>query len=96
VTAAGVRFGCVWADAGYGLCAPFRQGLTARNLAWAVDRRNDASGGWHVSGPSGVGVNIRLCGRPGCYAFYFTVRASVGHWQGNKLRRSRDDLIGVG
>jgi SRSO17 transposase len=34
--AAGVRFGCVLADAGYGLNAPFRQGLTARSLAWAV------------------------------------------------------------
>ena len=36
IIAAGVRFGCVLADAGYGLSAPFRQGLTARNLAWAV------------------------------------------------------------
>jgi SRSO17 transposase len=36
VTAAGVRFGCVLADAGYGLSAPFRQGLTARELTWAV------------------------------------------------------------
>src|SRR6476619_8638070 len=34
VTAAGVRFGCVLADAGYGMSAPFRQGLTARKLAW--------------------------------------------------------------
>src|SRR5262249_26468289 len=34
--AAGVRFGCVLADAGYGMSAPFRQGLTARNLTWAV------------------------------------------------------------
>ena len=34
--AAGVRFGCVLADAGYGLSAPFQQGLTARSLAWAV------------------------------------------------------------
>src|SRR5256886_4317759 len=34
--AGGVRFGCVLADAGYGLSAPFRQGLTARKLAWAV------------------------------------------------------------
>ena len=34
--AAGVRFGCVLADAGYGLSAPFRQGITARSLAWAV------------------------------------------------------------
>lgn len=36
VITAGVRFGCVLADAGYGLSAPFRQGLTARGLAWAV------------------------------------------------------------
>src|SRR5258705_2245977 len=36
VMAAGVRFGCVLADAGYGLSAPFRQGLTARGLVWAV------------------------------------------------------------
>jgi SRSO17 transposase len=34
--AVGVRFGCVLADAGYGLSAPFRQGLTARGLTWAV------------------------------------------------------------
>jgi SRSO17 transposase len=34
--AAGVRFGCVLADAGYGLSAPFRHGLTARKLTWAV------------------------------------------------------------
>jgi SRSO17 transposase len=34
--AAGVRFGYVLADAGYGLSAPFRQGLSARKLAWAV------------------------------------------------------------
>jgi len=36
VMAAGVRFGCVLTDAGYGLSAPFRQGLTARGLAWAA------------------------------------------------------------
>jgi hypothetical protein len=36
VIAAGVRFGSVLADAGYGLSAPFRQGLTARKLIWAV------------------------------------------------------------
>lgn len=36
VMAAGVRFGCVLADAGYGSSAPFRHELTARNLAWAV------------------------------------------------------------
>ncbi len=36
VFAAGVRFGCVLADAGYGLSAPFRQGLIARGLLWSA------------------------------------------------------------
>jgi SRSO17 transposase len=36
VIAAGVRFGCVLADAGYGMSAQFRRGLTARKLSWAV------------------------------------------------------------
>lgn len=33
---AGVRFGDVLADAGYGACAAFRQGLTGLGLTWAV------------------------------------------------------------
>jgi SRSO17 transposase len=36
VMAAGLTFGIVLADAGYGLSAPFRQGLSARGLTWAV------------------------------------------------------------
>ncbi len=36
IVTAGVRFGCVLADAGYGLSAPFRQGLTTRGLVWSV------------------------------------------------------------
>ena len=36
VIAAGIRFGCVLADAGYGLSAPFRRGLSARGLTWSV------------------------------------------------------------
>lgn len=36
VRSAGVRFGCVLADAGYGLSASFRQGLSERGLLWAV------------------------------------------------------------
>lgn len=36
VRSAGVLFGCVLADAGYGLSAPFRQGLSERGLTWAV------------------------------------------------------------
>ena len=34
--AAGLRFGCVLADAGYGTCAEFRRGLSERKLLWAV------------------------------------------------------------
>ena len=36
VVAHGVRFGDVLADAGYGACAEFRQGLTKLKLTWAV------------------------------------------------------------
>lgn len=36
VIAAGARFGRVLADAGYGISAAFRQGLSKRGLAWAV------------------------------------------------------------
>ena len=36
LAAAGARFGCVLADAAYGISAPFRQGLSARGLRWAV------------------------------------------------------------
>lgn len=36
VREAGVRFGCVLADAGYGLSAAFRQALSERGLRWAV------------------------------------------------------------
>ena len=36
IRAAGVRFGCVLADAGYGLSASFRKGLSDRGLTWAV------------------------------------------------------------
>ena len=36
VRAAGVTFGCVLADAGYGMVAAFRRALSARGLTWAV------------------------------------------------------------
>lgn len=36
IIASGVRFGCVLADAGYGLSASFRQALSTRGLCWAV------------------------------------------------------------
>jgi SRSO17 transposase len=36
VRAAGVRFSCALADAGYGACAEFRHGLSERHLLWAV------------------------------------------------------------
>jgi SRSO17 transposase len=36
VIAQGARFGAVVADAGYGTCGAFRDGLTGRRLVWAV------------------------------------------------------------
>ena len=36
IRAAGVRFSCGLADAGYGMCAEFRHGLSERGLSWAV------------------------------------------------------------
>lgn len=36
LVAAGMRFSVVLADAGYGISAPFRHGLSARALLWAV------------------------------------------------------------
>lgn len=36
LVAAGVNFGCVLADAGYGVSVSFRQALSARGLTWAV------------------------------------------------------------
>jgi SRSO17 transposase len=36
VRAGGLRFGCALADAGYGMCAEFRRGLSERELLWAV------------------------------------------------------------
>ena len=36
VKAAGVHFGCVLADAGHGMSAPFRHALSERGLKWAV------------------------------------------------------------
>ena len=36
VLQAGVSFGAVVTDAGYGISAPFRQGLSALGLLWAV------------------------------------------------------------
>lgn len=36
IKAACVRFGCILADAGYGMSAPFRQARSERGLSWAV------------------------------------------------------------
>src|SRR5439155_5132112 len=58
VIAAGARFGCVLADAGYGLSAPFRQGLTARGLVWAVGIL-----GRQKVYPAGVKLIFPLAGR---------------------------------
>jgi SRSO17 transposase len=62
VRASGVRFGCILADAGYGVCAEFRQGLSERGYAWAVgilSTQNMYSLNVEVSMPSRSGA-----GRP--------------------------------
>ena len=66
VIAAGVRFGCVLADAGYGLSAPFRQGLTAQHVAI----------GAHL-----IGLGIDLDLRGGCVVdqVLFANRAATLH-----------------
>jgi SRSO17 transposase len=52
IAAAGVRFGCVLADAGYGLSAPFRQALSARALLGRG--YSQASEGLSCRRPTGV------------------------------------------
>ena len=71
VIAAGMRFSCVLADAGYGLSAPFRQGLTARNLAWAVGIPRhlkvypaDVQMVWPVTGRGRPRKSVKMRGLP--------------------------------
>src|SRR6202451_4027071 len=58
IRAAGVRFAAVLADAGYGLSAPFRQGLDARGLKWAVGIPQQQKGY-----PSHVRLTVPIRGR---------------------------------
>jgi SRSO17 transposase len=64
VLAAGLRFGCVLADAVYGSGGPFRQALSQRGLAWAVGlsrRQNVCPSDTCLVFPEAAG------GRPGKY-----------------------------
>jgi SRSO17 transposase len=58
VMTSGVRFGCVLADAGYGMSAPFRQGLSERGLVWAV-----GVGGRQKVYPKDVALIFPVAGR---------------------------------
>ena len=60
LVAAGVRFGTILADAGYGVSAPFRQGLSARRLVWAV-----GIAGRQKVYPAGVAPIVPAAGRRG-------------------------------
>jgi SRSO17 transposase len=63
VRAAGVRFSCALTDAGYGMCAEFRHGLSKRGMLWAVgilSTQNMYSEDVRVSMPP----RSRLGGRP--------------------------------
>ena len=65
VVAAGVRFSCVLADAGYGSSGPFRQALSERGLVWTVgmSRRQKVY-------PTDITMTfpMRVAGRPRKYA----------------------------
>ena len=58
VMAAGLTFGTVLADAGYGLSAPFRHGLSVRGLTWAV-----GIPGRQKVFPAGVALIFPVAGR---------------------------------
>ena len=72
VRAAGVGFGCVLADAGYGSGGPFRQALSARGLVWAVglSRRQKV---W----PADVGLVFPEAGRGRRRKYHLPDRVAV-------------------
>ena len=78
VRAAGLRFGCVLADAGYGSSGPFRQALSARGLNWAVglSRRQNVY-------PAGTELKVSwrqgTKGRLSCQFAAARVRIADGH-----------------
>ena len=85
VRAAGVRFGCVLADAGYGSSGPFRQALSARGLAWAVglSRRQNVY-------PADVGLVFPEAGRGWRREYHLPDRVAVSAEQmlgGGKWRK---------
>jgi len=59
VIAAGVRFGCVLADAGYGSGAAFRQALSERNLLWAEQPKVPTMRSIGGKAVEGVGLSSR-------------------------------------
>src|ERR1019366_9290956 len=96
VIAAGVRFGCVLADAGYGLSAPFRQGLTTRGLVWAV-----GFPGRQKVYPAGVKLIFPIAGRgrprqrhiPDLLSIPAEDMLANAKWKNVSWRRSKADLI---
>jgi SRSO17 transposase len=72
VQAAGVRFGCVLAAAGYGSIGPFRHALSTRDFAWAVglSRRQNVY-------PVDVGLIFPEAGRGRRRKYHLPDRAAV-------------------
>ena len=84
IRAANVRFGSVLADAGYGMCAEFRQGLSDRGLTWAVgilSTQNMYSEDVEVSIPKRLGAGRPrtrpMPTRPPCSAAEFIAEQGV-------------------
>ncbi|WP_423208060.1 IS701 family transposase [Paracoccus yeei] len=76
VKAAGLRFGCVLAGAGYGSSGPFRQGLSARGLNWTVglSRRQNVY-------PADVGLVFPEAGRGRRRKYHLPDREAVSAQQ---------------
>lgn len=90
VTTAGVRFGCVLADAGYGSSGPFRQALSARGLSWAVGlsrRQNVYPADVGLVFPEAARGRRRKYHLPDCMAVSAERMLEAGKWRKISWRR---------
>ena len=101
VIAAGVRFRYVLADAGYGISAAFRQGLTARELAWAVGiprhpdvpcrRADDLAGCWARRGRPRISWRTGTKGK--LKARFAAIRVRIADGPPQRIRDKRQQHL---
>src|ERR671926_699215 len=99
VLKAGVRFGIVVADAGYGISAAFRQALSARGLLWAVGIPRiqkvypaDVEMTW----PSATRGRACQTAIPGTQAIAAEVMLAQARWRTITWRRGRQGPLQAG